>query len=323
MKQKKQLPITSETTTRIYQPTTTRDAPVMACQCVPLVSHLNHPTTPNIHTSIHNEQILVSADLFIHVKARLEMLLHRHTSISMLIFHVAQIDYQQHTTTIVSKQRLIHASPTTLEQLLASVRRVLRADDMLFLHTAAGAALFFSGVDQPAMARIAERIYSSLDLLQGKTLHPPLRRETIIQLGWGSYPQPANNIEALFSQVSHPTHHIALQPALHYQYPAHKTMPTQLAFPVTDDTLLPSQPTVPFFHLPATLAPRLTRLLPYTLARQLRCVPVGYARQTLTIAMAEPTHKQNLQYLRKATGYAIFPVACDEHQLNLLLTQKW
>lgn len=83
---------------------------------------------------------------------------------------------------------------------------------------------------------------------------------------------------------------------------------------------------VPFmdlFDVPKVLPPRLTRLLPRALARELRSVPVGRSSRGLTVAMADPTNTDNVQRLQAATGMTIFPVSCDEDDLNIFLTENW
>jgi hypothetical protein len=83
---------------------------------------------------------------------------------------------------------------------------------------------------------------------------------------------------------------------------------------------------VPFmdlFDMPKVLPPRLTRLLPRALARELRCVPVGRSSRSLTVAMADPTNTDSVQRLQDVTGMTIFPVSCDEDDLNIFITENW
>ncbi len=77
------------------------------------------------------------------------------------------------------------------------------------------------------------------------------------------------------------------------------------------------------FDMPRILPPRLTRLLPHTLAHELRCVPIGRSPRGLTVAMADPTNTDSLQRLQAVTGMTIFPVSCDEDDLNMFLTENW
>jgi hypothetical protein len=95
-----------------------------------------------------------------------------------------------------------------------------------------------------------------------------------------------------------------------------------------DRTSVPAyrQCPVPFmdlFDVPKILPARLTRLLSHTLACELRCVPVGCSSHGLTVAMADPTNTDSVQRLEAVTGMAIFPVSCDEDDLNVFLTVNW
>jgi hypothetical protein len=83
---------------------------------------------------------------------------------------------------------------------------------------------------------------------------------------------------------------------------------------------------VPFmdlFDVPKVLPLRLTRLLPRTLAHELRCVPLGRSSRGLTVAMADPTNTDTVQRLQDVTGMTIFPVSCDEDDLNIFIKENW
>lgn len=82
-------------------------------------------------------------------------------------------------------------------------------------------------------------------------------------------------------------------------------------------------PCMDLFDVPKILPVRLTRLLPRTLACELRCVPVGCSSHALTVAMADPTNADSVQRLEAVTGMTIFPVSCDEDDLNVFLTVNW
>ena len=82
-------------------------------------------------------------------------------------------------------------------------------------------------------------------------------------------------------------------------------------------------PFMDLFDVPKVLPPRLTRLLPHDLAHELRCVPVGRSSRGLTVAMADPTNTNSVQRLEAVTGMTIFPVSCDEDDLNIFLTVNW
>lgn len=75
--------------------------------------------------------------------------------------------------------------------------------------------------------------------------------------------------------------------------------------------------------LPTALPKRLQQLIPYQVALQLRCVPVGRDQRCLTVAMADPLDREKTRRLQEITGMNIFPVACREEELAALLAVGW
>ncbi len=86
---------------------------------------------------------------------------------------------------------------------------------------------------------------------------------------------------------------------------------------------LPVNNGIPFMQLPAKLPVRLKHLIPYPLARELRCVPVGRDHNRLTVAMAQPAGVHALDLLKETTGMTIYPVACEISALDALLANEW
>lgn len=81
--------------------------------------------------------------------------------------------------------------------------------------------------------------------------------------------------------------------------------------------------TIPFLHLPTQLSPRLKHLIPYPIAQQLQCAPVGRDHHKLTVAMANPADSEAIQRLNEVTGMTIFPVSCEVEALLTLLAERW
>jgi hypothetical protein len=84
-----------------------------------------------------------------------------------------------------------------------------------------------------------------------------------------------------------------------------------------------SEDNIPFMQLPNQLSSRLKQLIPYHIAQELRCIPVGRDHQYLTVAMADPSNNNAVHALKEITGLTIFPVSCDILALNALLAGKW
>lgn len=278
------------------------------CYCEPLASRPG--------TGEDGEMLRLPHDLDHSLRAALAEHMVQQQSLSLLVLHVFQHESAHGTT-----RRRIHASATLLDQVLANVRRVIRHDDILLIHANTGAALLFPGVDQPGIAHILERVYDSLDLLQGQTLQPPLTREMVIQLGIATYPTPASSLEQLLIQAGQIARSLELQPALTRQLNGVRPVPVAFQPPWTRQHS--TRRNIPFMELPKTLPGHLTTLLPYELACELHCAPVGRHQQTLTVALLNPSNTEHVQRLQAATGLTIFPVSCDEQVLNHLLAQRW
>src|SRR5690349_4559898 len=200
-------------TTRTRRSTATREY----CQCEPLAAQAGQTHDP--------ETLLISRDLDYSLRAALVEHIERRQELGILVLHVFQ-----HEITHIGRvqRRRYHVTSEILDQVLANIRRVIRHNDILLIHARTGAALLFPGVDQPGITHILERIYDSLDLLQGKTFQPPLARETTIQLGISTYPSPASSIEQLLAQAGRVARSLELQPALTRQLHGVRPMPTVL-----------------------------------------------------------------------------------------------
>lgn len=256
----------------------------------------------------------------------LEELFPRQESLSVLLLHVSQLE-QVHLAPLPAvgqKRRRLPAPDGLLEQVLTNVQRVIRVDDNIVVQEGIGAALVFPGVDRLGIYGILERVYASVSLLQAETVVPPLTRETTILMGVSTYPEPAPSRDMLLYHAKTVVRCLTLRPALTTQLRGVKPVPVQETEPASSgDTSGKKYPGVPFMQLPKALPARLMQIVPYELARELRCVPVGREHQSLTVAMADPADRATLNRLREATGMHIFPVSCAETDLDLLLIHEW
>jgi hypothetical protein len=318
-----------------------------SCSCRPLSSL--HSTATQKYTEEGDEQIvLASRELAVQVRQALEGYFPRSTPFSLLLLHVSQWEYQQvsQQATIVPVRHRFHAPKSVLEQVLMNVRRAIRSDDLLLAHAGTGAALLFPEVDRNGMYVILERVFRNVNLLQAETLLPPLRYETDILLGVGSYPEPGPSLEHLLYHAGLPARRLTLRPAITTQLwerdeagastwsedeERQKHLAAATMLPPGERerehaeamTSKSNMRHVPFMQLPARLSGRLKHFIPHALASELRCAPVGRDHQHLTVAMADPTDEQAISRLKETTGMTIFPVSCDEDALNELLTEKW
>jgi type II secretion system (T2SS) protein E len=304
------------------------------CNCLPLSALHKLPSQPDEENSIDYEQVtLATQELDINLRAQLAPLFPRSTPLSLLLLHVSQLEHIHLTSQSTSfrRRQRYHAPPGFLEQVLANIRRTLRTNDQFLVHEGTGAAIIFPEVDQQGMQNILDRIYHSVSLLQAETVIPPLKRETDIVMGIASYPESAASLERLLYQVGVMARKFTLRPAITTQL--WSTQSTHLHtievedYPPQDNqgitTSGKASTAVPFMNLPAQLPRRLKQLIPYSIALELQCAPVGRDHHCLTIAMADPTNSASIAQLREMTGLTIFPVSCDLSALNALLANRW
>lgn len=275
-----------------------------------------------------------SPELNALIRLQLEHFFPRSTALSLLLLHVSQLE-QIHINPqsgLLRKRRRYHASASFLEQVLVNVRRAIRDSDELLVHEGTGAAVIFPEVDKQGISVILERVSRRISLLQAETVIPPLERETDIVLGIGSYPESGPSLEQLLYHVGVTAFRFTLRPAITAQLLGIMPAMTEIGEPASaepdhDQQKAPgssrSASNVPFMQLPAQLPSRLRQLIPYHIALELRCAPVGRDHQYLTVAMADPNNSNAVHALRELTGLTIFPVACDISALNALLGTKW
>jgi hypothetical protein len=254
--------------------------------------------------------------------------------LSILLLHLVQLEQTHIPLGIAAlhKRQHYHAPGGLLDQVLTNARRVIRASDQIIIHPEVASALIFPYVDYQGAISILERVYHSISFLQAETVVPPLHRETVVQLGVGTYPPQSVAGEELLADASRATRQFTLRPMWHVQ-PWEEQMKKQhkTALYVVEPGKLPEphhRPTMeitnaPFMHLPPTLPGRLKHVIPYPLARKLRCAPVGRNQNSLTVAMANPLDTDARDRLAEITGMTIFPVACEEEALDFLLSNEW
>lgn len=250
------------------------------------------------------------------------------SALSVFVLHVSQVEQPPVSSLRAPLQprHYDHVSASLREQIFANIRRVIRLSDRLWIEDESGGALLFPEVDRYGMETILERVYRSICLLQAETVIPPLAHETTLLLGSGSFPAPGPSLEQLLLCASRPARRLTLRPALFNQF-AHAPAATsgEMAQESSDQSTSSSQETakIPFLNLPRELPRHLRQVMPYMLASQLRCAPVGRDQHRLTVAMADPHDTRTVQHLSEVTGMTIFPVSCEIEDLEMLLANKW
>lgn len=250
----------------------------------------------------------------------------RETPFSLLLLHITQVEHIQMPpgSSIVHKRLNCHASASFLEQVIHTVRRTLRASDRIVTDArGSGAAFLFPEVDQVGMSRIAERVSRGINLLQSETVIPPLLSETEVALGFGSYPEPGSTLAELLAHAGRVQTKIIFRPAVLSESASQQAASGEEADQNPREPLTDRVQGIPFMRIPRRLPAHLKRLVPHTLALELRCAPVGRDHNCLTVAMANPADMQTIYRLREVTGMMIFPVSCDIAALETLLASNW
>ena len=302
------------------------------CDCPPL-SALHRAPGSSLENGAEVVPITpATPELNQHVRAQLADLFPCSTPLSLLLIHISQLEHVHISpkTVVLHKRQRYHAPASFLEQVLVNARRVMRSSDQMIVHAGAGAAIILPGVDQEGAFSVVERVFHSINLLQPETVIPPLKRETDITIGIGSYPRPGKSLEELLYHAGCVAHNLTLRPAVTTQLRGSKaSLVTEISggHTLDDEASNPlhgqGNSGVPYMQLPARLPQNLKRLVPYAMARELRCVPVGRDHNRLTVAMAQPADTQALTRLQSLTGMIIFPVTCDISALDSVLAKEW
>jgi hypothetical protein len=315
-------------------PLTYIDSPASdQCSCLPLSSL--HKASWNEEEVAEGSRLVtpVTQELNSQLRDVLSDYFPRSAPLSVLILHISQLEHIHIApkSAVLHKRHRYHAPASFLDQVLINVRRTIRGSDQILVHDGAGIALILPDVDQEGAHNVLERVYYSINLLQSETVIPPLKRETDIVMGIGSYPEPGSSLEDMLYHTGFVTHRLTLRPAVATQLRSTRstTLPEGIApgqYQDHDDHLLLAiarSNGIPFMQLPAQLPVRLKQLIPYDLALELRCAPVGRDHNRLTVAMAHPTDTAAILRLREMTSMTIFPVSCDVKALDELLTNGW
>ncbi len=310
------------------------DSPVSdLCMCLPL-SKLHREAWESHAENLAQLAEITPATLELNtsLRAQIENYFPRSSPLSVLLIHISQLEHIHIApkSAISHKRHRYHVPASLLEQILINVRRTIRSSDHILVHAGASIAILLPDVDHEGSQAVLERVYHSINLLQPETVIPPLKRETEITLGIGSYPKPGTSLEELLYQTGFIASRITLRPAVTTQLHGISLLSfgevnlyNRNQEEENDSFLAARNSGIPFMQLPSRLSSRLKHLIPYSLACELRCAPVGRDHNRLTVAMAVPTDSEAIDRLCLTTGMTIFPVACETQALDSLLEKSW
>ncbi len=289
------------------------------CNCLPLSSYKD--LQEQVDWAEDEQIVPIQQELVTRLHDTLNVLLPCQAPVSVFLLHIAQWE----RASIIpqsppsSQRHRYHAPAGLLEQVMANVNRVMRVDDWVLTQENVGVAIVLPNVDQQGAQRIVERVYRSISLLQAETVIPPLTLDTTILLGIGTYPTAESSMEQLLYHAGLTARRFTLRPAL----TTHLWDTQTLLNHEDESTHDKGLSGIPFMRLPQAVPHRLKHFIPYPLALEQRCVPVGRDAHCLTVAMVDPTNTENIARLQDATGMTIFPVSCDLEELYTLLAKKW
>ncbi len=303
------------------------------CTCLPL-SALHKASWDEQADNLEQlvEVTPATTEMNSYLRTRLNSYFPRSAPMSILLLHISQLEHIHIVpkSAILHKRQRYHAPANLLEQILINVRRTIRSSDQVVIHAGASVAMILPDVDQEGAQTLLERVCYSINLLQPETVIPPLKRETDISIGIGSYPKPGASLEEMLYYTGFIAYRIILRPAVITQLHGARSIGSSEGIRSNrlqneeDESLVAARSNgIPYMQLPKRLAPSLKQLIPYVLALELRCVPVGRDHNRLTVAMAHPTDIKAIDRLREKTGMTIFPVACEAKALDELLVQSW
>lgn len=294
------------------------------CTCQPLFAVMADRV---LNEQGEEHQVLIASDFWQRLYRMLRALAAQEQPFGVLLMHIAQLE--QHyllndENELIRQRQCYHAPSQLLEQVLANIRRVIRSTDQVLIEPGICLAIILPHLDRWGVPVILERVYNSINLLQAETVEPPVTTETAIVFGAGSCHSPHTSLLHLLKQVNSTVRSFTLRPAITEQLPAVRAPRETLPLPVVNEKERKVDiSTAPFMELPARIPPRLKQLLPYDVALRIGCIPVGRVQKRLTVAMAQPQDRESVRLLQRVTGMSIFPVACREADLRVLLRKKW
>jgi MshEN domain len=205
--------------------------------------------------------------------------------------------------------------------LLDSLRVLVRKTDRVFLHDH---AMYFvlRGSNQQGGQIVQARLWEALLWRVHNLSEPEMLRPHNMTIGHSGYQEAQASIEccidaARIVQLRYEWHSGKSRKMARHIEPEH---PTTLE-PVDEELpTLARKLGIPYLTLlPRKLPVSLQQLVTPTLAHELRCLPVGRERDTLTVAMLDPQNAAALDRLRTETGLHIFPVLTHPQALQSAL----
>lgn len=198
---------------------------------------------------------------------------------------------------------------------LENLRLLVRKTDLVFL---LDHSYYFvlHGANEEGGQIVQQRLWEALLWHIHTSMEPETLSPQSITIGHSAYPVPCDTVNACIAAANIARDSFEVSPE--------KSTPEQFAQPTQDDELpaLSRKLGVPYLTLlPRTLPTRLHQMVSAQLAQELHCYPLGYAHNTLTVAMSNPQDSRALERLHQETGLHIFPILVPSQELEAALEQ--
>lgn len=224
-------------------------------------------------------------------------------------------------TLYFANRELSGATASTTQFLLEQIRSLTRRTDtvLLYRHTA---FFILPGADIRGAHIVQERLWDAITQLVLRTNGGPTPLPWNLVIGHSAYPVPSASAQDCIDAAHVVDHSLCLNPEQSAVLARSASIDAE-----TDDadehdlSLLARKLGIPYLSLlPRSIAPHLSQIISPALAAELQCLPVGSERNTLTVALSDPTDKQTLKLLHQRTGMRIFPVLMHPLELQKALT---
>ena len=213
-----------------------------------------------------------------------------------------------------SRSRTALANGST-RYFLEHLRSLVRKTDLVFLLDQ-NYYFVLNGANEEGGQIVQQRLWEALLWHVHTCSEQDILSPQSITIGHSAYPAPCDTIDMCIVAANRVRDSFGASPE--------KSTQKQLALQMQDGELpaLSRKLGVPYLTLlPRTLPARVHQLISPQLAQELHCYPLGYARNTLTVAMSDPQDSRALERLRQETGLHIFPILVPPQELETALEQ--
>jgi hypothetical protein len=169
---------------------------------------------------------------------------------------------------------------------------------------------------------VQERLWEALLWRIHNTTENELLRPRSMTIGHSAYPLPYGDVQRCIDAAQKAKRSFIYHSAKSAHHPTTTEHNQYHQLQIRDGELpaLARKLGIPYLSLlPRTLPTRVRRLISPKLAQELQCYPLGYERDTLTVAISDPQDCTVLDRLRQETGLHIFPVLAPLHELQIVL----